>query len=64
VKDPSNGVFGRRLRTLVVDGTESVFPSGVDEDLIFNAALKRADHLINEKMDELNSLTSARKTNR
>lgn len=43
----------RHLRTLAIDGTEGVFPSSADEEIIFDAALNCADHLIEEKMQEI-----------
>ncbi len=44
----------RSLRTLVVDGSEGVFPSNNDAQYIFAAALNRADHILDAKMAELN----------
>jgi hypothetical protein len=44
----------RHIRTLVVDGSEGVFPSSNDSYYIFNAALDRADRILDDKMAELN----------
>ena len=46
----------RHLRTLTLDGTEGIFPDSADSEFIFKAALRRADRLIDDKMDELESI--------
>jgi hypothetical protein len=49
----------RQIRTLVVDGSEGVFPSSNDSYYIFAAALKRADRILDDKMAELNREATA-----
>lgn len=44
----------RHIRTLVIDGSEGVFPSSNDAAYIFAAALRRADRILDDKMAELN----------